>query len=91
MYIMGYVVGSLLATVIDVLLVIMLVSAVMSWIPNNIDHPIMTFINGVTDFLVRPMRKLLWRFEFVRSFPLDLSFYLTSVVLVIMRSLFRSI
>ncbi len=91
MYIMGYIVGSLLGTVIDILLVIMLISAVMSWIAPMMDHPVMNFINGITDVLVRPMRKLLMRFEFVRSFPLDISFYLTSVILVLLRSLFRSL
>ncbi|MBQ3183062.1 MAG: YggT family protein [Clostridia bacterium] len=88
---MGYIVGSLLGTVIDILLVIMLISAVMSWIAPMMDHPVMNFINGITDVLVRPMRKLLMRFEFVRSFPLDISFYLTSVILVLLRSLFRSL
>lgn len=91
MYIMGYIVGSVLGMVIDVLLVIMLVSAVMSWIAPAVDHPVMSFINGITDMLVRPMRKLLMRFEFVRTFPLDLSFYLTSVVLVLLRSLLRTL
>lgn len=91
MYIMGYIVGSVLGMVIDVLLVFMLVSAVMSWIAPMTDHPVMNFINGITEVLVRPMRKLLSRFEFVRSFPLDLSFYLTSVVLVILRSFIRSL
>lgn len=91
MYIMGYIVGSVFGTVIDVLLVIMLVSAVMSWIAPMIDHPVTNFINGITDILVSPMRKLLMRFEFVRTFPLDLSFYLTSIVLVLLRSLFRSL
>ena len=88
---MGYIVGSVLGMVIDVLLVFMLVSAVMSWIAPMTDHPVMNFINGITEVLVRPMRKLLSRFEFVRSFPLDLSFYLTSVVLVILRSFIRSL
>ncbi len=91
MYIIGYIVGSLLGTVIDILLIIMLVSAVMSWVAPAMDHPVMNFINGITDALVRPVRKLLWRFEFVRSFPLDISFYLTSVILVLLRSLFRSL
>ena len=91
MYIMGYIVGSVLGMVVDVLLVIMLVSAVMSWIAPATDHPVMNFIDGVTEILVRPMRKLLSRFEFVRSFPLDLSFYLTSVVLVLLRSFLRTL
>ncbi len=91
MYVMGYIVGSLLGLVTDILLIIMLISAVMSWIAPALDHPIMNFINGITDVLVRPMRKLLMRFEFVRNCPLDLSFYLTSVVLVLLQSLFRSL
>ena len=88
---MGYIVGSVLGMAIDVLLVIMLVSAVMSWIAPMMDHPVMNFIDGVTEILVAPVRKLLSRFEFVRSFPLDLSFYLTSVVLVLVRSFLRSL
>ena len=91
MYILGDLAGIFLASVIDILLVIMLVSAVMSWIAPMTDHPVMNFINGITEVLVRPMRKLLMRFEFVRTFPLDLSFYLTSVVLVILRSFLGSL
>ncbi|MBQ2826595.1 MAG: YggT family protein [Clostridia bacterium] len=87
MYFMGYVVVSLLGLCIDALLVIMLISAVMSWIAPANDHPVMRFVNTVTDFIVAPVRSLLMRFEFVRSFPLDLSFYLTSVLLVLLRTL----
>ncbi len=91
MYIMWYIVGSLLNLCIDVLLVFMLISAVMSWIAPDLRHPIMRFINGVTDALVTPVRRLLSRFEFVRSFPLDISFYITSVILVLLSTIINSI
>ena len=77
--------------VIDGLLTVMLVSAIMSWISPRSDHPIMLVINGITDRLVYPVRSVLSRFEFVRSFPLDISFYVTSILLVLLRTLINSI
>lgn len=91
MHIAWYIVVSLMNLVIDALLTVMLISAVMSWIAPHTDHPVMRFINGITDRLVYPVRTLLWRFEFVRSFPLDISFYVTSVILILLRTLINSI
>ena len=91
MYIAWYIVASMLNLIIDALLTVMLISAVMSWISPRSDHPVMRFINGVTDTLVYPVRRVLSRFEFVRSFPLDISFYVTSILLVLLRSLINSI
>ena len=87
MYIMWYIVTSMLGLAVDILLIFMLITAVMSWIAPMMDHPVMNFIREITELLVRPVRKLLMRFELVRSCPLDISFYLTSFLLVLLSNL----
>ncbi len=91
MGIIWYLVSSVLVLLTDILLLMMLVSAVMSWIAPDIDHPIMKFINSIVETLVYPVRRLLSRFEFVRNCPLDISFYVTSVLLVLLQALLTSI
>ena len=86
MAIMRYIIVSFVGTSINVILVMMLVSAVMSWISPVSDSVVMRVINGIVYLIVAPARALLMNFEFVRDFPLDISFYLTGVVLVMLRS-----
>lgn len=89
--IVWFVVKTLLSLCINSLLIIMFVKAVMSWIAPTLDHPIMSFVSGVTELVVYPVRMLLMRFDFVRTFPLDLSFLATSIILVLLRTLLSSL
>ncbi len=71
---------SLLIYVFDFLL---LVRAVCSWVPNFRDSMVYNFSFRITEPLLAPIRKFMWRFDFARRCPLDLSF----LVLVLLTTL----
>ena len=68
---------------IDAVQLCMFIHAILSWISpasGNVG-PIRAFINGVTELVTAPVRAFLERFEWARRSPLDLSFFLTFILL----------
>ena len=69
--------------------IVMLVRAVMSFVAPTASGPFANFVYSVTEFFVSPVRELLNRFEFVRRSPLDLSFMVTYLIIVILSAILR--
>lgn len=87
MYILGYLVKTTLFFAIDIVLVLMFIVAILSWIAPTLDHPVVVFIRQVVDAVIYPVRRVMMRFEFVRSCPIDLSFTATALLLILLQSL----
>lgn len=81
-----YVVGCTLITALDLLSLMMLVRAIMSWINPMANNKFMLFINGTTELVIDPVRKLISRFEFVRRCPIDLSFIAAWMLLSVLQT-----
>ncbi|MBE6574199.1 MAG: YggT family protein [Ruminococcaceae bacterium] len=62
------------SSVIRVLLLLFFIRAILSWVSPIPSSKIEIFIHEITDFIIDPIRRVLSRFEFVRSCPIDLSF-----------------
>lgn len=65
--------------------------AILSWFMREWDNKFMQALCTLTEPVLMPMRKLLSRFEFVRSFPIDLSFIATWLALDIIQVVLSSI
>ena len=63
-----------------VLQIAMLVRAIMSWFPMG-DNIVSDIAYTITEPVVFPVRSLLDRFEAVRNFPIDLSFFVTFMII----------
>lgn len=85
MYILLYLVKTTLCFAIDVVIIMMFIHAIMSWISPDNDSRIMIFISNVVDVVVSPVRAILSRFEALRSFPLDISFTVTWLLLILLQ------
>ena len=59
----------------------MLVRAVMSWFPISEDSAVAGFLYTVTEPVIMPVRRFLERFESLRNFPLDISFFVTFLLI----------
>ena len=59
----------------------MLVRALMSWIPSLQGSGLQQMLYQVTEPVILPFRKLLWRIPALRNFPLDLYFLLAWIVI----------
>ena len=55
----------------------MLVRAVLSWFPIRDDNPILRFVCMVTEPVIAPIRALFDRFGWFRDFPIDVSFFVS--------------
>ena len=60
---------------------LLFVRAICSWVPSFRQSMVYRIAHTVTEPILRPVRDLLYRIEWVRRFPLDLSFLV--VVLLI--------
>ena len=64
----------LLNTVLYVFDLLLLVRAVCSWVPSFRESAVYRFSYTVTEPVLRPVRDWLYRFDFARRCPIDLSF-----------------
>ena len=83
-----YIVRELVYIFISVLQFAMLARAVLSWIPLGGDGKLNGFLENLGSFLycltepiIIPFRKLIDRFDSLRSFPLDIPFFVAFLVI----------
>lgn len=86
MYILGYLVRTTLYIAIDAVILMMFIHAIMSWISPGSNNAIMRFIGTVVGFVVIPVRLLLSRFEAINNLPIDLSFTITWLLLMMLQA-----
>ena len=73
--------GNTVLALLSAIEICMLVRAVLSWFPIRDDNPILRFVVMVTDPLIAPIRALFDRMGWFRNFPLDMSFFVTFLLL----------
>ena len=63
------------------LLAAMFVRAVLSWLPLSEGNTLETIVYAVTEPFIIPVRFLLERIEWVKNAPLDVSFFVTFLII----------
>ena len=84
MYQIVYVITATLSLVLSALQLLMLIRAVTSWFPVDEDSAFMRFIYFATEPIITPVRVILDRFGLFEGFPLDMSFFITFMLLSIL-------
>lgn len=74
-------------SLISVLELMMLVRAVMSWFPQTQGGRLHQALVFFTEPIIMPFRALLSRIPALRGFPLDISFLLAYMVLIMLESM----
>ena len=78
------------ATVTNLLLgaiqTLMFIRAILSWLPMLEENSITDFIYQVTEVVIYPVRCILERFPVFTSLPIDLSFFVTFILLSILQT-----
>lgn len=85
MYILGYLIRTTLIYTIDITITLMFIGAIMSWIAPMSDNRFLVFVRQITSALVYPVRRIMTRFEFARTSPIDLSFTVTLLILYMLQ------
>lgn len=86
---LSYVLSKILVVFVHAMLALMLARAVLSFIPLNDDDEESFFSRAVfliTEPLIVPVRSILGLFFDVEGFPVDVSFYVTTVLLGLLAS-----
>ena len=70
---------------------LMLARAIMSWLPVDEESAMFRFLIVVTEPIILPVRKLLERSETIASLPIDLSFMVAYLLLIIVQFLLPTV
>ncbi|MBQ2726307.1 MAG: YggT family protein [Clostridia bacterium] len=84
MYQIVYVVSSTVRIIIAALQFLMLARAIISWLPIDEDNPIVTFLYAVTEPVIMPVRAVLDRLGLFEGMPIDMSFFITFILLSVL-------
>ena len=79
----------ILADTVNVLLLVietaMMLRAILSFFPLDEENRFVLFLALVTEPVIAPVRALLSRFKFIAESPIDISFFVTFLLLSILR------
>lgn len=88
----AYVLFKFCDIVLNGVMLLMLVRAVISWFPGlGAGSRVMSFIHMVTEMVISPVRAVMSRFNIARGLPIDLSFFITYILLSMLRVLIASL
>ena len=87
MHIMYALTARIVLTLLYAMQFLMFGRALMSWLAQDEDNKIYRFLFAATEPFVYPIRKLLSKFEFFNSMPIDMSFMVAIIVLMITTTL----
>jgi len=83
-------IGRIVLTLLYALQFLMFGRALMSWFSQDEDSKIHRFLFAATEPFVYPLRKFLNKFEFFNSIPIDMSFLVAMLILIIVTTFLAS-
>lgn len=81
MVVFMYVLVSTVSLLIDVICVLMLIRAIFSWFPTETEGKLQRIVFHMTEPVIVPVRKILWRMGWFQNLPIDMSFMITYLLL----------
>ena len=81
-----YVFANAAYLLVGALQTLMFIRAILSWLPMMEENRFTEFVYQVTEVVIYPVRCLLERSPFVMSLPLDLSFFITFILLSVLQT-----
>ena len=82
-----YVLSATLRILLYALEILMLARALVSWLPLDEDSPIENFLYTVTEPVIAPVRALCERFGWFEGLPVDMSFFITFILISVLAAL----
>ena len=80
-----YVLVNTVSLLIDMFCLIMLVRAIFSWFPTENEGKLQRIVFHMTEPIINPVRKFLWRMGWFQGFPIDMSFMITYLLLTLLQ------
>lgn len=82
-----YVVVTLVRTLLYALEIAMFLRALLSWFPIDEESRLMSFLYTITEPVIQPIRALLYRWNLFQNSPLDVSFFITYIIIALLSML----
>lgn len=82
-----YVITATIRIFITVMQFLMMGRAILSWFPLDEDNPIEEFLYSVTEPVIAPVRSVIEHFGWFEGLPLDMSFFITFILLSVLEML----
>lgn len=76
-------VSATVSYLITVIQFLMFARAIISWLPVDEDSTIVNFLYAVTEPVIMPVRAVIERFGWFEGMPVDMSFFITFILLSI--------
>ena len=80
----AYVLMTTVRALLIVIQLLMLGRAIVSWLPIEEGSPVENFLITVTEPVIAPVRSLCERFGWFEGLPIDMSFFITFILLSIL-------
>lgn len=84
---MFYIIARTARLIIRAFEIFMFLRAVLSWIMPPDSNKVTVFLYNITEPVISPVRNFLSRFEFIRNFPIDISFLVVLIILELVQRL----
>ena len=81
-----YLIANVAYLFVAALQLLMFIRAILSWIPLMEENAFTIFVYQITETVIYPVRCILDRFEFIAALPIDLSFFVTFVLLSVLQT-----
>ena len=85
MYQLFYVIATTLSVLLSAIQLLMLARAILSWFPIDEDSTLICFITMATEPVIMPVRYLLDRLGLFEGMPIDMAFFITFILLSVIR------
>ncbi len=82
---------SLISLALSALQFLLMIRAVLSWLPFDDSSPFVNFIIVITEPFVFPVRQLLEKINFFSDLPIDLSLFVAYLLLIFVRVLLPAV
>ena len=84
MYQIYYVLSATVSYLITAVQFLMFARAILSWLPIDEDNPIVNFLYAVTEPVIMPVRAVIEKFGWFERMPIDMSFFITFLLLSVL-------
>ena len=81
MYQVLYVVAATVRVIVYALQLLMFARAILSWMPMDEDNAVENFLYSVTEPVIMPVRSVIEHFGWFEGLPIDMSFFITFILL----------
>ena len=86
-----YFLVAIITLAIDILQFLMMIRAVLSWLPFDDSSSLVRFVTIATEPIIIPVRNLMERLNFFTNLPIDLSFFVAYLLLIFVRVLLPAV